>query len=380
MLGPQSYVIFGLLLAIFVAGTYLQRRAGHLAVQIGAAAMSFIVAALFGMAVVNKFYDYYQTWGNIVADLTGTQPGVTALPKVPPPGKLQQVIGGSDAAKNGRLISLDLTGSKSGISRPGLVFLPPQYFQSHYANYRFAVIELLHGSPGRPYDWVGALHVTTALDALVSRHHARPMVLVMPDVNGGVQLPSSQCLNEATGPQTDTYLSVDVPADVTASFRVQPMGRHWGIAGYSEGGFCAANLALRHPSHYAVAASMSGYFQPLPIDGVDPFAGNASARLANDPMWLAERHVAGQPMPAFWLMAGLSDRADVLDVRTMAALLRRWEPVPTIFVPRVQHTFAAWIPAVPRMLAWMSPRLTAGLLLPTSAPSPASTTRSAPGR
>jgi S-formylglutathione hydrolase FrmB len=222
-------------------------------------------------------------------------------------------------------------------------------------------MELIHGSPGQPYDWVGALHVTSALETIVSQHHAHPMILVMPDINGGVQRPSSQCLNERFGLQTDTYLTVDVPTDVVTAFRAQPLGPHWGIGGYSEGGFCAANLALRHPASYGIAASMSGYFQPLPIDGIDPFSGNGVARLANDPMWLAERHVAGQPLPAFWLMAGKSDQADVLSTRTMATLLRPFEQVPVVLVPRVEHTFSAWIPAVPKMITWASPRLYAGL-------------------
>ena len=364
MFGPQSYLVFALLVAAFAAGIYLQRRSKHITIGIAAAALSFVTAALFGMAAVNRFYDYYQTWGNIVADLTGTQLGVTTLPKMPPPGKLQQVIGGPDAAKNGRLISLDLAGKLSSISRPGLIYLPPQYFQPRYANFSFPVLELIHGAPGRPYDWVGALHVTSALTTLVSQHRAGPMVLVLPDVNGGVQLPSSQCLNEPFGPQTDTYLTVDVPNFVAASFRVQEPGPHWGIAGYSEGGFCAANLALRHPTRFGAAASMSGYFQPLPTGGIDPFNGNAVERLANDPMWLVERHTAGRPLPAFWLMAGQSDRADVLDAQTMAALLRPWEPVPLVLVPRVQHTFAAWIPAIPKMLTWTSQHLYSYLSLP----------------
>jgi len=362
--GPQGYLVFGLFVAVFAAGIYLQWRSKHLAVRIVTALISFAAAALFGMAAVNKFYDYYQTWGNIVADLTGSQPGVTALPKIPQPGKLQQVIGGPEAAKNGRLISLDLAGQQSQISRTGLIYLPPQYFQPRYARFRFPVMELIHGAPGQPYDWVGALHVTSALDALVRHDKARAMVLVIPDVNGGVQLPSSQCLNEPLGPQADTYVSIDVPADVVAGFRVQPLGPHWGIAGYSEGGFCAANLALRHPMSYGAAASMSGYFQPLPIDGIDPFAGNAAARLGNDPLWLAERHVRGQPLPAFWLMAGKSDRGDVVDAKTMAAVLRPFEPVRVLLIPRVQHTFAAWIPAVPKMLAWASRQLYASLPSP----------------
>lgn len=364
MFGPQSYVVFVLLVVGFAGGAHLQRRAGHTAAAVTAAVMSFAVAALFGMAAVNRFYDYYQNWGEIAADLTGTHTGITTLPQLPGPGQLQQAIGGPDAARDGRLVDLELTGRRSKISRLGLVFLPPQYFQRSYATFRFPVLELVHGSPGRPYDWVGALHVTAALTALIGRHRAAPMVLVMPDSNGGIRMRASQCLDEPLGRKTDTYLSADVPTDVLASFRVQPPGRHWGIAGYSEGGFCAANLALRHPAWYGAAASMSGYFQPLASGRADPFAGNPVARLANDPTWLAQRYQPGAPLPAFWLMAGGSDPADILDAQTMAALLRPFEPVRVVLVPHVRHTFAAWIPAVPKMLAWASAHLCADLAVP----------------
>ena len=81
-------------------------------------------------------------------------------------------------------------------------------------------MELFHGSPGQPCDGVGALHVTSA-------------------------------------------------AGVVAALGAQPLGPHWGIGGYSEGGFCAANLALRHPASYGIAASMCGYYQPPLVDGID---------------------------------------------------------------------------------------------------------------
>jgi enterochelin esterase-like enzyme len=359
--GPQGYVIFALLAVIFAAGVYAQHRTGKLALQIGAGVLSFVVAALFGMAAVNKFYDYYQTWGDLYNDVTGTQAGVTSLPNLPSHENLQKAVGGPDASRVGRLLSVQLPGPQSHISRTGLIYLPPQYFQSRYGGYRFPVVELIHGSPGKPYDWVGALHVTRALSGLITQHRAQPMVLVMPDVNGGEDAAASQCLDEMSGPKDDTYVSIDVPSDVIATFRVQPQGAHWGIGGYSEGGFCATNLALRHPYRYGAAASMSGYFQPLPERGVDQFGGNPAARLANDPMWLAETHQGSAPVPAFWLMAGSSDRGDVLSAQTMATLLARIARPQVVLVPRVSHTFAAWIPALPQMLAWQSGKLTAGL-------------------
>lgn len=364
MFGPQGYAIFALLAVASAAGVYAQHKLGNIALQVAAGVMSFVFAVAFGMLAVNKFYDYYQTWGDLYNDLTGTQAGVTSLPNLPSHQNLEKAVGGRDAARVGRLLSVRLPGPQSHISRAGLIYLPPQYFQARYASYRFAVVELIHGSPGKPYDWIGALRVTRALSGLVSQHRAQPMVLVMPDVNGGVDAAASQCLDEANGPKDDTYVSADVPSDVTGAFRVQPPGPHWGIAGYSEGGFCAANLALRHPLRYAAAASMSGYFQPIPERGVDQFGGNPTARLANDPYWLAETHRRTAPLPAFWLMAGSSNRSDVLAAQTMAALLGHFERVPVDLVPRVSHTFAAWIPAVPPMLTWESAHLSLGIPSP----------------
>jgi hypothetical protein len=39
--------------------------------RVFAACLAFLPAMVFGIAVVNKFYDYYQTWGGMINDLTG---------------------------------------------------------------------------------------------------------------------------------------------------------------------------------------------------------------------------------------------------------------------------------------------------------------------
>ena len=84
----------------------------------------------------------------------------------------------------------------------------------------------------------------------------------MPEVNGPRRW-SGQCLNQTGGQQDATYLARDVPAYVAARLWVVPPGPGWGIAGYSAGGFCAANLALGYPRRCGAAAVMSGYFTPV---------------------------------------------------------------------------------------------------------------------
>src|SRR5258708_13847668 len=97
--------------------------------------------------------------------------------------------------------------------------------------------------------------------ALIGAGLAKPAVLVMPDANGGRGI-SLQCLNQVGGPQDATYLAEDLPEYISRTLRVQPPGSGWGIAGYSEGGFCAANLALKYSSRFSFSGVLSGYFQP----------------------------------------------------------------------------------------------------------------------
>src|SRR5256886_11378141 len=52
-------------------------------------------------------------------------------------------------------------------------------------------------------------------------------------------------------------LAVDLPAQVARMLRVSRPGPAWAVAGYSEGGFCAANMALRYPHRYGFAGVRS---------------------------------------------------------------------------------------------------------------------------
>jgi enterochelin esterase-like enzyme len=144
---------------------------------------------------------------------------------------------------------------------------------------------------------------------------AQPAVLVMPDANGNRDV-SLQCLNQARGPQDATFLAGDLPSYISGILRVQPPGRAWGIAGYSEGGFCAANLGLQYGRTFRYAGVLSGYFKPSdnqlahPSRTVNPFDGNAALRRRNTPVDLLESLPPGTPVPQFWLGTGALDHAD----------------------------------------------------------------------
>ena len=160
------------------------------------------------------------------------------------------------------------------------------------------------------------------MDALLARHLIGPMVLVMPTINGpGRQF--QECVN---GPAVndETYLTKDVRTDVFAHFRVSHDPYEWGLSGYSSGGYCAANLALRHPSSFGAAAVINGYFRAA--DGPAAGALNNSQPLeaANSPLYLAERLTLNSShLPAFWVAAGTNDRPDYKPATMFAAAMDR---------------------------------------------------------
>src|SRR5262245_31885662 len=92
----------------------------YLAIRIVSGALAVTLSIVVGIALVNDYYGYYQSWSQLNADLSGTYnagPATKARPaQIPQPAA-------------GRIESVLLPGKRSGISRTGLVFLPPQYFE-----------------------------------------------------------------------------------------------------------------------------------------------------------------------------------------------------------------------------------------------------------
>ena len=370
VLEPQSNVLFAVLLVIFIAFAWWMVTTRHLVIRILAGCLAFLPAMVFGVMAVNKYYGYYPTWGAALADLTNQ--GVRAPSRLPQtnldPGRGPATLDGSNgylqqAQRTGYTLRLSVTGPRTHITRVVYVYLPPQYFQPAYSRYRFPAIELLHGQPGAAQDWINVVGVTTTFDQLMARNQARPAVLVMPDANGGERI-SLQCLNQVRGPQDLTYLGLEVPDRIAHLLRVEPPGPAWGVAGYSEGGFCAANMALRLRTRYGFAGVLSGYFRPAdnqlghPLRRVSPFGRSAALRQENTPLDSLPRLPAGAVMPKFWLGAGADDAQDVANAELFwRELVDRQPQVPLVITPGGGHNMVTWRAEVPLMLRWMTPRL-----------------------
>ena len=376
MFEPQGTAFFLLLIVVFGGLLVWVALARQLVFRVLAACLAFLPAMVFGIAAVNKYYDYYQTWGGMINDLTGQ--GAGSIPKYAAGGagtnkqfdkNIGRVTSQAEDAQVGYLFQTSVTGVHSHLTRNVYVYLPPQYFQKPFRHHKFPVIELLHGAPGDPQAWVDVMAVIPTFLSLLEAHPDDAAVLVMPDTDGGLRY-ALQCLNNPRGIQDMTFVARDVPEAIARIARVQPPGRAWGVAGYSEGGYCAANIALQDPQGYGAAGVLSGYFAPIQSQvpagnkpggrplGVDVFLGHSGLRLINTPQAYVTRVPINDVLPVFWLAAGAQDRPDVIAAENFRQLLEtRVANVPFMMVPDGGHQGSVWRAALGPMLSWMTPQL-----------------------
>ena len=341
MLGPDSRLLTAMLITASAALLVATVRLRLLPVKALCGALSITVAMTGGIAAVNYYYGYYTTWGQMWADFNGGT------------GNLGVITAATSATSlgSGHMGWVQFPGRLSGYSRRGLVYLPPQYSEARYARLRFPAVELFHGTPGTPLAWSAVLRIGQVVDSLLAQHMIGPMVLVMPAINGTGHN-YQDCVN---GPAVndETYLLQDVRNDALARYRVSQDPYEWGVGGYSSGGYCAANLALRHRGSFGAAAVLNGYFRAA--DGPAAGALNNSQPLeaANSPLYEAERlNLNSSPLPAFWVAAGTNDKADYRPAAMFAAAMNRVQQVPFVKL-NAGDTANAWSAALPSALTWL---------------------------
>ncbi len=343
-MGPTSIALIVALIAAATGLLVALVRARFLVLRIAAGALAMVLAMTTGIAVVNDFYGYYRTWSDLAKDFGGQSNLSSTFSN-------EAAVKGQTGVAHGQVEKVTLAGKVSGISRSAYVYLPPQYRQSAYRAERFPVLELLHGSPGKPADWLLSLHLKAMLDQMIADHLMGPMVVVMPTVTPLRQY--QECL-DAGGVQDMTYVAQDVPMDIMNKYRVTRDTAQWGLAGYSSGGYCAANVALHYRSSFGAVASLDGYYQASD--------GPAAARLSHAADLMAQNSPVDEvssvsstpgPLPAFWLSAGTGDPDALRQQRLFAHAL---EPVvnPTLVYAKQQsHNFYNWQLEMPTALGWL---------------------------
>ncbi|MCI4066827.1 esterase family protein [Micromonospora sp. R77] len=341
-MGPDSLPLLGALAGLTVLAPVLAaalwdrgRRRGRTAVRVATTALCLLTLASTVLVAANRQAETYPSW----SDLLGSSQGRQAVPADPRSAQ--------DRAP-GRFVTIRVTGAASGVSLPVLAYLPAAYDAA--PDLRFPVVEAFDGFPGSPGSWIRGLGVAGFLDGEISAGRMAPTVVLFPPQTTDPAV-DTECTNLAGGPRMESFLTVDVPAAARAQLRVRGDRAGWGVIGYSAGGYCAANLLLRHPGTYAAGASLSGYADP----GIR--VGDGSETTTNDDLWRL-RHLS-LPAVALYLSCARTDLHAMRDETALAALAHAPISLTTAFLPVGGHNMQTWRALEPSAFDWLSSWLAA---------------------
>jgi enterochelin esterase-like enzyme len=226
-----------------------------------------------------------------------------------------------------------------GRHQPVDVYLPPGY--ALHPNAHYPVLYLLHGEPGRPGAFLETVRMGVVEDELVALHRARPMILVMPFGSTGTFTDKEWANGVLPHEGWETFVARDLVRTIDRRFRTVRASWARGIAGLSEGGYGAVNIALHHPGEFGVVESWSGYMK---ADDLASIFGRVPALLAaNTPLDTLPRAVPvlRRTGTYFWFYSGSEDKF-LPQNRAFARELQRFG-IPSRFrVVRGGHNWALW--------------------------------------
>lgn len=338
--------------------------------QWGGILLAQIAAIVTAAVLVNNWMLFYPTWG----DLLGKPEQAAIDVNDPPPGPNQLAPAGEPAPaapeattatitkteatlSGGRLITLAVHGHASKARADVLVWLPPDY-DTALAGQQLPVLYFMPGQPGSPQGLYQQYDFDTTTAKLIGEHKIKPFIGVFPPLM--VDPPkNTECLDQPGGPQTQTWLAVDVREAIAAQFRTVRDPAGWNLAGYSTGGYCAANLLLNHRDKFGAAAALGGYYHAWSDQTTgDLFGGNAEAKKSAD---LVQRLKTDNPQPTKLLM--VSSKGDPSswggprgdgDAKEAIEAAKRWPGTASLVLDKGGHGYRTYLTSFSDALVWLA--------------------------
>ncbi|MGK5641260.1 alpha/beta hydrolase [Streptomyces sp. URMC 126] len=336
-----------------------------------------IMAAV--LLVVNSSVGFFGTWNQLLGRVDKAPVNVTQMNSGNGPrasvdetrGGLIQPTGGENVEKfagypkgpedkTGAVRSVRVIGKRTLAVNSAYVYLPPEYFQKQYERARFPVMVVVSGYPGGRVSLARNLQVPLNAARLLEEKKMAPTVIVM--ISPTIAQPrDTECVDVPDGPQAETFLTKDLPDALRSTYRVGQDATAWGIMGYSTGGTCALQLAMRAPDVYPVAASLSGDLSVKnDMATGDLFGGGEKGKQRkreHDLIW----RLKNLPTPPVSLLLATSRKGEK-NFRDTEEFLRLADEkklrTATIVLPEGSHQFTTWRREIGPAMEWMSKELT----------------------
>jgi S-formylglutathione hydrolase len=143
------------------------------------------------------------------------------------------------------------------------IYLPPGYDANRHQ--RYPVVYLLHGYLFTDQYWTGTgvptpvdmpgPNVPAAMDNLIARGEANPMIVVMP--NAYTKYAGSMYSSSVTTGDWETYIAEDLVAYIDKNYRTISDRLSRGLAGHSMGGYGAIRIGMKRPDVFSSLYIMS---------------------------------------------------------------------------------------------------------------------------
>ncbi len=333
--------VLGAITALTIFFTVRIWRSHRLAHWIAALACLTLLS-LTALASVNYYFKYIPTVGG----LFGKSKDAVPL------AKLEPHLGAAAAANptpdkelptHGKVVAIAIPGAVSGFqARKAEVYLPPRWFMA--GTKPLPVIELLHGTPGAPEDWVRGGGVQDDADTWAKQNNGYAPIFIMPDPNGAFTA-DTECVNGKRG-NAETYLTQDVRNFARDQLHASTDRKHWAVGGLSEGGYCGAMLTLRHPDTFSIFLDFGGDPNANTKGGPSALftgsAKDAATAAANyDLHNLLQSHDPKNHLGG-WFISGAGDQDVVKSNRELNTLAIAKHVDAHLFVVHGRHTFDTW--------------------------------------
>ncbi len=243
----------------------------HVTARVSALIFIQVFALAATGITINRAGEFYSSWG----DLFGSKNQLAKIaiePNLLAQISAKDILAAKKTAGGSLIIHEVIKGAQSHIADVVYVVLPPKIATQMQANPSspsvgsdYQVVELFPGYPGVPQTWINSMAGITTLENLENKGTIKNTIAIIPAINVSPGQ-DTECLNFVGGPQVETWITTDMHQFATTFLGLD--ARPWTSFGYSTGGWCAAEVAVRHPDLYSNAISLAGYFKPLFSIGV----------------------------------------------------------------------------------------------------------------